>query len=295
MTVYDYVLKADSLISFSYFLTLVKLAYPDVSDWNLVVTFSYPESPRDVSGIPNNPIYGTFISKEEKLIIDVYCETTNLFGGLQSFKDLMKMNIEQQKGIYDRNKKDTFDNMSQVVTLYTFDKEYLYNEFLESYMAGEKLQYELKHKINTKDKTKSKSKAKPKSKSNDISRLPDSSTSSLELDKEDIIDISSKSKVDENKNNQESNKSKLTKRNIKKRKEIKVEQIPLNPYENKKPDNIIVQKYKELSQKRYYRIIENTILFFIILAGVKYYSKILSFIYGKAFSLAGDALKLLRE
>ena len=64
MTVYDYVLKSDNLISYSYFLTLVKLAYPDVSDWCLVVTFSYPENQRDVSGIPNNPIYGAFVSKK---------------------------------------------------------------------------------------------------------------------------------------------------------------------------------------------------------------------------------------
>lgn len=242
MTVYDYVLKSDNLISYSYFLTLVKLAYPDVSDWCLVVTFSYPENQRDVSGIPNNPIYGAFVSKEDNLIIDVYCETTNIFGGLQSFKDLMKMNIEQQKDIYDKNKKDNVVNMSKVVTLYTFDKEYLYNEFLESYMAGEKLQYELKHKIkkNTPQKPAS-SKPKSKSKGKDKSDLPSSpsmsSISSLELD--DEKDQKKKDTTTKDKNEKINSKptttdQKLTQRKGKNKKEIKVEQIPLNPNENKK-------------------------------------------------------------
>lgn len=293
MTVSDYVLKSDTLISFSYFLTLVKLAYPDVSDWSLVLTFSYPENPRDVSGIPNNPIYGAFISKEEKLIIDVYCETTNIFGGLQSFKDLMRMNIEQQKNIYDQNKKDNIVNMSQVVTLYTFDKEYLYNEFLESYMEGEKIQYELKHKINI---PKPKPKPKPKSKSKS-SLSNSSSSSSLDLEKEMILsDNSNNNKNKEGEKNSENESSnKLTKRNIKKKKEIKVEPIPLNPNLNKKPDSALKQKIKAIQKTRTYRIIENSILFFIIFFLVRNYSAVLSFIYGKTFKLVGDALKMLKE
>ncbi|OUM56772.1 hypothetical protein PIROE2DRAFT_65374 [Piromyces sp. E2] len=296
MTVYDYVLKSDSLISYSYFLTLVKLAYPDVSDWNLVLTFSYPENQRDVSGIPNNPIYGAFVSKEDKLIIDVYCETTNVFGGLQSFKELMKMNIEQQKDIYDKNKRDNVVNMSQVVTLYTFDREFLYNEFLESYMAGEKLQYELKHKINT-----------PKTKSKSKSKSLESSSSSLSLKLDDDITTESKKEVkkqnnkdsieQENKKDtlEESNTSNLKKRNVKKGKEVKVEEIPLKPNENKKPDNAFMKKFKVIRKTRAYRTIENIILFFIIFFFVRHYSAIVGFIYKKAFSLSREAFKLLKS
>jgi tetratricopeptide (TPR) repeat protein len=293
MTVYDYVLKSDTLISFSYFLTLVKLAYPDINDWNLVITFSYPENPRDVSGIPNNPIYGAFISKEEKLIIDVYSETTNIFGGLQSFKDLMRMNIEQQKNIYEQSKKDNVVNMSQVVTLYTFDKEYLYNEFLESYMEGEKIQYELKHKINS---NKLKSKPKQNQKSSSKTTLSNSSSSSsIDLDKEmTSLDDNNKDKNDVGQNNNQSD-NKLKKRNVKKRKEIKVEPIPLNPNKNKKPDSEFKRKFKAIQKTRAYRVIENSLLFFIIFFIVRNYSALLSFIYGNTFKLVRDAFKTLNE
>jgi len=305
MTVYDYVLKSDNLISYSYFLTLVKLAYPDVSDWCLVLTFSYPENQRDVSGIPNNPIYGAFVSKEDNLIIDVYCETTNIFGGLQSFKDLMKMNIEQQKSIYDKSKKDNIVNMSQVVTLYTFDKEYLYNEFLESYMAGEKLQYELKHKI--KNTPKKSTSSKPKSKGKTKTDLPSSpsmsSISSLELDDEEkdqeetkeTTTAKNKSKKSVNSKPEVSDQKLTQRKGRKKGKDIEVEQVPLNPDENKKPDSAFMKKCKEIQKTRTYRTIENIFLFFIIFICVKYYSVIISFIYSKSLSIAHGAIKLLKE
>jgi len=302
MTVYDYVLKSDALISYSYFLTLVKLAYPDVSDWNLVLTFSYPENQRDVSGIPNNPIYGAFVSKEDKLVIDVYCETTNIFGGLQSFKDLMKLNIEQQKNIYEKNKKDNVVNMSQVVTLYTFDKEFLYNEFLESYKAGEKLQYELKNKINI-------PKTKPKSKSKSLESSSSSSSLSLKLDDDitpepkketkEIKETKDKDSVKQNNKKEsavkETNTNTLKKRNVKKEKETKVEDIPINPDENKKPDSPFMQKFKAIQKTRTYRTIENIILFFIIFFFVRHYSVIVGYIYKTAFSLSCEALKLFKS
>ncbi|ORX43969.1 hypothetical protein BCR36DRAFT_132744 [Piromyces finnis] len=300
MTVYDYVLKSDSLISYSYFLTLVKLAYPDVSDWNLVLTFSYPENQRDVSGIPNNPIYGAFVSKEEKLIIDIYCETTNIFGGLQSFKELMKMNIEQQKNIYDKNKKDNIVNMSQVVTIYTFDKEFLYNEFLESYMAGEKLQYELKHKIKSVKPSTPKTKLKSKTKEKSLESNSSSSSSSLKLDDTNNT-IDTKKEINGNKDSikkdtsEESNKSNIKKRITKKKKEIKVEKIPLNPNENKKPDSAFMKKFKTVQKTRAYRTIENIILFFIIFIIVKYHSAIVGYIYKKTFELSNNAMKLLKN
>lgn len=189
--------------------------------------------------------------------------------------------LEKQKKLYDRSKKESLEGMGdgQSITLYTFDQEILYNEFLESYNAGERLQYELKHglknnKLNSTKKT---------STSTSSATSSSSSSSNTNKSKKDIKsnntspnEINKNNKKESSTLKQRSNASSSSASSSSKKSE-KIEKKKVKDWkkEENKKENAVVHKLKSITKTRTFQAIENSILFIIIFICVRYYSSIL--------------------